>query len=72
MKSTIVCAGGAGKDGMQNQIFYRDDRGWQPLTSLPVRRRNFAICVVDRLKAVILLNRQIMLKTKFGGLFCND
>jgi hypothetical protein len=48
MSSTVICAGGYGKDGLQNQIYYKDDRGWHSLTSLPVRRRNFAICVVDR------------------------
>ena len=53
LKSTIICAGGSGKDGLQNQIFYRDERGWQPLSSLPVRRRNFAICVVERKKIKI-------------------
>jgi hypothetical protein len=48
LKSTIICAGGCGKDGLQNQIYYRDERGWHSLTSLPVRRKNFAISVIDR------------------------
>lgn len=47
LKSTIICAGGCGKDGLQNQIYYRDERGWHSLTSLPVRRKNFAISVID-------------------------
>ena len=46
--SSILCVGGEGKDGLQPNVFYRDQKSqWHVLSKLPQRRKNFAACVVD-------------------------
>ena len=47
VRSAIICVGGEGKDGLQPNVFYFDSKQWLKLTSLPVRRKNFGICVHD-------------------------